>query len=67
MIKKELFMTRSDGVKLYRTWSDAGVRIRQIPSNLVYDEAIDVETAAWEYEETDELIKVQEEPEDGDQ
>lgn len=67
MIKKEFFQTRSDGVKLYRTWSDAGVRIRQIPSYLVYDEAIDVETAAWEYEETDEPIEVPEEPENDNQ
>lgn len=67
MIKKEFFQTRSDGVKLYRTWSDAGVRIRQIPSYLVYDQAIDVETAAWEYEETDEPIEVPEKSENGNQ
>lgn len=67
MIQRELFMTRTDGVKLYRTWSDANVRIRQLPSGLIYDEAIDVESAQWTYEETDEPIEKPEEPEDGDQ
>lgn len=42
MIIREFYMTRDDGVKLYRTYSDQGFRIQQ-ETGAVYDEAIDVE------------------------
>lgn len=57
MIVKELFMTRSDGVKLYRHYSDEGKRLIQNETGIVYDEAIDVETAPYTYTESEEFIE----------
>lgn len=54
MIKREFYKTRKDGVKLYRTYSDEGFRIKQVETRLIYDEAVDVETANYAYQETDE-------------
>ena len=56
MIEKEFLMTREDGVKLYRTFSTANKRIKKVGTNEIYDEAIDVEGAPYEYEETAEQI-----------
>lgn len=53
MIVKEFYRTRQDGVNLYRTYSDKGVQIRKVSTDEIYDEAIDVENAPFEYEETD--------------
>ena len=61
MIKKELYMTRNDGVKLYRTYSDENYAILQVETNRLYQEAIDVEDANYTYAETEE--KIEEEPE----
>lgn len=55
-IKKELYITRADGVSLYKTYSDAGFKIRKVGTDEVYDEAIDIETAPYKYEETDETV-----------
>lgn len=52
MIKKEYFETRKDCVKLFKTYSDEGFYIRKIGTEEVYDEAIDVENAPYQYEET---------------
>lgn len=52
-IVKELYAERADGVKLYRTYSDLGYKIRKVGTDEVYSEAVDVETASYEYEETD--------------
>jgi hypothetical protein len=61
MIQKEFYLTREDGVMLYRTYSDANFYIRKTGTDEVYTEAIDVEGAPYEYEETEEVIeKVQE-------
>ena len=57
MIKKEYFTTRKDGVKLYKTYSDSGFYIRKVSTEEVYDEAIDVESATFEYEETEEKVQ----------
>ena len=57
MIIREFHETRFDGVNLYRTYSDAGYFIKQNPTGVVYAEAIDVESAPYTYEETDELIE----------
>lgn len=51
MIKKELYMEREDGVNLWRTYSDSGLKIRKVGTDEVYDEAIDV--VVYVYEETD--------------
>jgi hypothetical protein len=56
MIVKEFFMTRTDGVNLYRNYSDTGYRIIQNETGIVYDEAIDVENAPYTYSESEELI-----------
>ena len=60
MIRKDFYKTRTDGVNLYRTYSDEEYRIRQIETGNIYDEAIDVENATFTYEETDEKIEVEE-------
>ena len=52
MIIKEFYKKRSDGVNLYRTYSDSRLMIRQVETGNVYTEAIDVENAAYTYEET---------------
>lgn len=53
MIIKEFYKKRSDGVNLYRTYSDNKLMIKQVETGNVYTEAIDVESAAYTYEETD--------------
>lgn len=55
MIKTEFYETRQDGVNLYRTYSDVGLRIQQ-ETGSIYDEAIDVENSGHTYVETDEYI-----------
>ena len=62
MIVREFYETRFDGVNLYRTYSDMNHYIRQIPTGVIYYEAIDVENAPYTYEETDDII----EPSDAD-
>ena len=57
MKMKELLRTRKDGVNLYRTYSDQGFMLRQIETDILYGEAIDVEDAPYTYEETDILIE----------
>ena len=46
-IQREFFGERADGVKLYRTFSDAGKVIRQNETGEELDEAVDVETAEY--------------------
>ena len=53
-IVTELFKTRNDGVKLYRTYSDDGKQLLQIETGIIYDEAIDVEGAPYTYTEYEE-------------
>lgn len=53
MISKEFYKKRSDGVNLYRTYSDSKLMIKQVETGNVYAEAIDIENAAYTYEETD--------------
>ena len=52
MIIKEFYKKRSDGINLYRTYSDSNLMIRQVETGNVYAEAIDVENVAYTYEET---------------
>lgn len=61
MIVKEFFKTRKDGVKLFRTYSSEGYMIRKVGTDEIYSEAIDVEDANFIYEETDQLIPIEEE------
>ena len=57
---RELYLTRKDGVRLYRTYSDQNKYILQLPTNIKYEEAIDVENAPYTYLETDEAIEFEE-------
>ena len=59
MIVKEEYRTREDGVRLYRTYSDIGNYIRQVETNIIYAEAIDVEDALFTYEETEDKIEIE--------
>jgi hypothetical protein len=63
MIVREYHSERFDGVKLYRTYSDTNHYIRQVETGVVYSEAIDVETAPYTYEETEEAIPTEKEKE----
>ena len=64
MIVREYFSTLDDGVKLFRHYSDGGYKIKQVETGFIYDEAIDNEFAPYTYEETNELIEVEEEEDD---
>ena len=45
------------------TYSDANFKIRQVQTGIVYNEAYDLLTSQYTYEETNELIEVEaEEP-----
>lgn len=57
MVVREFFMTRRDGAKLFKSYSDADKYIRKVGTEEVYAEAIDVENAGFEYEETDDAIE----------
>ena len=59
MIVREFYITRKDGVSLYRTYSDAGFTIIR-NDGVEYDEAIDVEGAPYTYTESDNPIEVDE-------
>ena len=56
MVKKEYHSTRTDGVKLYKTYSTENFKLRQVETGHVYDSAIDVENAPFTYEETTEMV-----------
>lgn len=55
MVIKEFYTTRADGVKLFRTYSDAGKYLIQNETGIEYTEAIDVENAPYTYSEGDDL------------
>lgn len=56
MIVREQYKTRSDGVVLWRTYSDAGYLIRQMETGREYSEAVDVANAPYTYAETETKI-----------
>lgn len=58
MIKREFFIQRKDGVKLYKIYSTNDVYIKKKNTDEIYDLVIDVEDAPYEYEETD--VKIEE-------
>ena len=53
MIKTDFYMERTDGVKLYRTYSDRNMMIQKDGTDETYSEAIDVENSGFTYTETD--------------
>ena len=64
MIIKEFYLTREDGVNLYRTYSDEDFKIQKVGTKQIYAEAIDVESAIYAYIETD--IKIEKEVNEDD-
>ena len=46
-----------NGREFIRTYSDAGMKILQNETGIVYDEAIDVEGSGYSYTETDEPLE----------
>lgn len=60
MIIKEYYMTRKDGVNLYKTYSDQGYYIVQVETGNEYTVAIDVEDAPYTYHETMKIIPKEE-------
>ena len=57
MTVKEFYITREDGIKLFKTYSDEGYMIQKIGAKEVYDEVIGVETVSFTYVETDRKIE----------
>lgn len=57
MIQREFYVTRYDGVNLYKTYSNSNLYIRKVGTDEIYREAIDVESADFTYEETETLIE----------
>lgn len=55
MIVTEPYATRSDGVKLFRTFSDEGFSLIR-NDGVPYDEAVDVEGCGYTYTESDQYI-----------
>ena len=53
MIITEFFRTRKDGVNLYRNYSDQNMMIQQDQTEILYEEAIDVENSGYTYTETE--------------
>lgn len=60
MVVKEFDSKREDGVNLYKSYSDAGFCIQKVGTDEIYDAAIDIEGAPFEYVETDQRIEVEE-------
>ena len=60
MIQREFYTQRKDDVKLYRTYSNIGMMIRQNETGVEYAEAIDVEGAPYTYTETETQIETRE-------
>ena len=59
-IVREFFNARTDGVNLYRTYSDTGMMLLQNETGIEYSEAVDIESAPYTYSETNQLIKLTE-------
>lgn len=53
MLDTKFYGIREDGVKLYRTYSTLGLKLRKIGTTELYAEAIDLENTGYKYEETD--------------
>jgi hypothetical protein len=60
MIVKEVFKSDCSTADLFRTYSNKGMRIRQIETGIIYDEAVDISESLYTYEETDIHIETRE-------
>lgn len=59
MIATETFIAKN-GVRMVRTYSDTGYRVKQDQTNIVYDEAVDNENSGYTYTETEERAEGEE-------
>ena len=66
MIITEYYMTRPDGVKLERTYSDADVMIRNTATGAEYAEVINPENSGRQYAETTTRIPTTDPPDNLD-
>ena len=57
MVRTEFYRKREDGVTLVRSYSDAGLKIQQYGTGIMYDDVIDPENMGRTYTETDEPIE----------
>ena len=57
MIITEFFREREDGINLYRTYSDRGLRVENEQTHEVFDDVVNVEGFTHTYTETDEPIQ----------
>lgn len=57
MIVREFYLTRKDGVNLYRTYSNENKYIKKVGTEEEYSEVIDIDGAPYEYVETDRVIE----------
>lgn len=64
MVIREFYLTREDGVNLYRIYSDEDFEIQKVGTTEIYRESIDVEDAGFEYVETKRKIPVPHNPEE---
>lgn len=55
MIEKESFSET-----LIRQYSDKGMKLKQVETGIVYDEAIDIIPCKYTYEKTDQRVGVEE-------
>ena len=60
MLQRDFYLTRSDGVNLYRTYSDTNMYILQNDTGITYTEAVDVEDTPHTYSETNTPIPLDE-------
>jgi hypothetical protein len=58
MVKQDYYMTRNDGVRLIKTYSDSNKYIIQVETGIEYDVAIDVFPLKYTYIESDKYIEV---------
>ena len=66
MIVREFYRRRSDRKDLYRTYSDQNLKIKQVETGNIYNEAIDVRKSKFTYEETDIPVEKIEDKEEKD-
>lgn len=59
MIATEIIIAKN-GMRMVRTYSDAGYRVKQDQTGIVYDEAIDNESSGYTYTETEERAEGEE-------
>ena len=61
MIITEFYRVREDGINLYKTYSDKGLKIENEQTGAVYDEVINIENRGYTYTETNIPIEIEEE------